>query len=228
MTHPDLPVVPRRMSDSLSLMPSNTWSPAELAVALEALLLRNPPQVSEPGDCTVLDVRADGEGALVTFRFMADAHVLGYHLGPGSAYTEDGTALSVEDWAVHAQIWLEEQLGTGLVGCGARRQRDGFVELTEPGYPVDRRFFSDSVGPADDYRWAAIELFQHDGFDTAAVESLRAAGTLISWERAYLDNRAGAPGVGHAAIVRTGAEAAHLAFCEVADGVPDTVMLWLC
>lgn len=78
---------------------------------------------------------------------------------------------------------------------GARQQRDGFIELTEPGYPFDRRLVVDSISPEDGAdRWTALHHFvQRDGFDTSMVESLRAAGTLISWERAYLNNRTGSP-----------------------------------
>ncbi len=211
-------------------MPERGWSPEELAAELRPLLLGegNFWGVWQPADCKVLDVRPGDDDVLVTFRFMCYPHDLGYRLALVSEYAEDGVVHPPDHWASDAYTWLQEQLGTGLVSRGARQQRDGVIELSEPGYPYDERFATDSIELTSLDGWVALDSFRSEGLDSSAVEDLRAAGTLISWERAYLDNRAGWPYVGHAAAVRTGDGTAHLAFCHVVAGVPDTVMLQLC
>ena len=67
-----------------------------------------------------------------------------------------------------------------------------------------------------------------DEFDTSTVRALHADRTLISWHRAYLNNRSGSPYVGHAAVVGVDAETARIEFCDVRPDVPVTVTLELC
>lgn len=66
-------------------------------------------------------------------------HLLAVALPVESSYYPVETA---QDWAAHAQLHLQEELGTGLVGRASRRLLGEVIELHLPGWPVDDRFFS--------------------------------------------------------------------------------------
>lgn len=179
----------------------------------------------------MLDIAPRDQHMVVTFRWMAYPHRLAHAIGPGSEYSDDSEVEEPDRWADDALTWLQEQLGTGLVMHGARRQDGDIIELTEPRWPSDNRFYADTIlpeGESDSYAWDAIDLFQDDGFDTTTVQALRAAGTLISWERSYFNNRTGSPYVGHAAIATIDADTAELVYCDTRPDVPVTVTLDLC
>ena len=155
--------------------------------------------------------------------------LLAYAFGPHSEYSDDAEVEDPARWAVDAVTWLEEQLGTGLVARAARHRDSDVIELTEPGWSFDHRFHLHSVqADGDDAAWMAIGFFEADGFDTAIVRALRADGTLISWIRAYLNNRTGSPYVGHAAVASVDSDSARLVYCDTRPDVPATVTLDLC
>lgn len=162
---------------------------------------------------------------------MAYPHRLAYAIGPGGEDSGDAKVEEPGRWAADAVRWLQEQLDTGLIVRGARRRDGDIIELTEPGWTLDDRFYSDCIqsdGEADQYAWDAVDLLQADGFDTTAVLALRAAGTLISWGRASLNNRTGSPYVGQVAIATLDADTAQLVYCETRPDVPSSVKLDLC
>lgn len=212
----------------------STSSGEERAMALRALLPPDAALDASPSNdpaATVLNIAPRGQDIVVTFHWMAYPHRLAYAIGPHSEYNDDAEVEEPERWADDALTWLQEQLGTGLVLRGARRRDGDIIELTEPGWLVDHRFYTDSIQPAgepDRYAWDAIHLFQDDGFDTTTVQALRSAGTLISWERSYLNNRTGSPYVGHAATATVDADTAELVYCDTRPDVPRTVTLDLC
>jgi len=94
--------------------------------------------------------------------------------------------------------------------------------------PNDSRYYLSGVGPEDDAAWEAVDYFERDGFDAESVLAARADGTLISWQRAYVNNRTATPSIGHAAAVRVDSTTAQLLLCDVAPDVPDIVYLDLC
>lgn len=173
----------------------------------------------KPG-VNVVDVSRRGDDVLLRFRWAADPHVFSYVIDLPNDNDPDDPVTGVD-----------EQLGTGLVARAARRRDGSDIELFEPGWPCDRRFYPSSVHPerdADAYAQPAIDLFEVDGFSTATVRALQADGTLISWERVYLNNRIGLPYVGHAAVAAVDSDTARLVFCDTRPDVPGTVALDLC
>lgn len=201
-----------------------SWPTEDLAAALRTLLpIGAALHVTSTADCTIVDIAARGQDVLVIFQWMAYPHLLGFAIGTDSEYGD-----SPADWASDARVWLQEELGTGLVVQASRHQHDGIIELGARSWPNDRRFSASSAGPDDPYAWRAIGFFERDGFDTTAVRELRTAGTLITWERVYVNNRHGGPYVGHAAAARIDADTARLVFLEAAPDVPATVALSLC
>ncbi|WP_157438924.1 hypothetical protein [Aestuariimicrobium kwangyangense] len=181
---------------------------------------------------TVLDISAREQQVLVTFSWMAYPHRLAHALGPHSEYRDDDAVVAhPAEWAEDAATWLDEQLGTGLVFRAARQARGDALELVEPDWPFDSRFYVSSVDSLtgnDGNGWTSLNTFDEQGFDTAMLRSLRADGSLISWERASVDDLHGSRWVGHAGVAAIDAETAGLVFCQTLSGVPDTVLLELC
>ncbi|WP_323097341.1 hypothetical protein [Intrasporangium sp. YIM S08009] len=197
-----------------------------LAAAMRGLL---PPGSGLRGvgeaDATVVDVLARDDDVLVRFRWMAYPHDLAYALHRDSAYAPFETA---EDWAGQATVELEEELGTGVVARALRDQCDGFIELTSPDVPSDRRFTVDSVRPGDDLGWKAVRYVRRDGLDPSVATSRRRDGTLLSWHRASVDDAVRSPYVGQCVVVGLDAETALLEQCVATPGTPGSVVLDLC
>lgn len=179
----------------------------------------------EADDTTIVDIVARADDVLVRFRWMAYPHVLAFAMGPESTYMPAETAA---EWAGQARLLLEEELGTGLVVRATRHRTGGWIELSRPELPVDRRFYSDVVTPGPDVGWDAVRYFERDGFSTTIPRARRRDGSLISWHRAYVNNKHGAPFVGHATVARVDADTARLEQCETSAGTPETVALDLC
>ncbi|NUR98306.1 MAG: hypothetical protein HOV67_23995, partial [Kribbellaceae bacterium] len=179
----------------------------------------------EAGDTTIVVVSARPDDVLVRFRWMAYPHMLAYGLSPEGPYMPVETAV---EWAGHARLLLEEELGTGLLVRATRHRRDGFIEVAGPDLPVDQRFYSDMISPDSSVGWEAIRYFERDGFNTRIPRARRKDGSLISWHRAYVNNESGSPYVGHATVVRVDADTAYLEHCDISPGTPESVALDLC
>ncbi|WP_207556024.1 hypothetical protein [Intrasporangium flavum] len=179
----------------------------------------------EHDDTLVVDVVARADDVLVRFRWMGYPYDLGFALDPGSAYAPfDGA----DDWAGQAVLLLDEELGTGLVARARRHERDGFIELTSPDVPSDRRCYVQTVRPGADVGWNAVPFVRRDGLDASVATSRRRDGTLLSWHLAHVDDVSGAPYVGHAVVVRLDADTALLEECVTTPGTPGSVTLDLC
>lgn len=174
-------------------------------------------------DVTVVGVDARADDVLVRFRWLAYPHLLGCALGADGPYGPVDTAA---EWAADARIWLLEELGTGLVARGTRTSNADVIELSPPDWPRDRRFhlagFGLDTGRED------LAAGARDGFDVATPTLREREGTLLSWQRAFVDGPAGGPMVGHATASRVDAVTGRLDHCEVVTGAPDTVTLALC
>lgn len=167
----------------------------------------------------VVDVTHRGDDVILRFRWVDDPHVFSSVVAPPTDDLDD------------PMTDLDERLGTGLVARAARRRDGSDIELFEPGWPDDQRFYLSGVHPEldeDAYTRQAIDFFEADGFSAATVRALQADGTLISWQRIYLNNRIGLPFVGHAAVAAVDSDTARLMFCETRPDVPETAAVDLC
>lgn len=208
-------------------MPEAGWTTAEAARALEALV---PPGRRTSGldgdDAEVLGLAGRESDVLVTFRYRRYPWVLGLGLPRRLSCTSTDEHRSAEAWAGDAATWLREELDTGVVARASRTDCGAFIELVGLDRPADARFYvQGGVEPVDDVAWAAVDVFEREGFDLRPLRAARAAGAPVIWVRAYRDARNASAPVGHAAAVALDASTAQLLFCDVAPGVPSTVDL---
>jgi hypothetical protein len=198
--------------------------PDELAGALAAML---PPgstldAVGGGADVTIVGVSPRPDDVLVRFRWLSYPYVLGFGLRTQSAYLPVGTAA---EWAADARILLLEEVGTGLVARGTRVLRSDFIELGLPDWPHDRRYHVSGLASAASR--SCFSLASHDGFDVATPRRRQREGSLLSWQRAFVNRAAGGSMAGHATVSRVDAVTGRLDECQVI-GAPASVTLALC
>lgn len=141
-------------------------------------------------------------------------------------YYEDPVS-STEEWLGALDTGLAVQLDTGFVSRARRVLVGDYIELRDPSWPDDQRFFVGGVGPGDGLAWLRVRYVPAAGLDPAPAVSLRAAGRLLIWVTAYENNRQGYPYVGQATVAWHGEGVASLETLEVSDGVPATVVVAL-
>lgn len=174
-------------------------------------------------------VETERSELLVFFRWRSDPNTYCVRIElpvdpPTSPWTGEPVG-SAEDWVSEVSGWLTEELQTGLVRRAGGRVVAGVVEL-DP----------------DSQRWPAIVGYQVSASTSLgrvhAVSALTAGGVglmrtahlliragLIGWLIVYVDNAAGSPIVGQAAIgwVNSPAGLARLDLLDVETGVPVAV-----
>ena len=198
--------------------------PDELAGALASILRPGSTldAVGGSADVTIVGVSPRPDDVLVRFRWMSYPYVLGFALRREWPYLPVDTAA---EWAVDAQILLLEEVGTGLVARGTRELHADFIGLSLPDWPRDRRYYLSGFGsdPSPEYFACAAD----DGFAVATSRLRQREGSLLSWQRAFVNSATGGPMVGHATVSRVDAVTGRLDECEVI-GAPASVTLALC
>lgn len=134
----------------------------------------------------------------------------------------DQPAADLDDWIESVDLWLLEDVENGFVHRARRHQVGHYIELREPGWPDDRRFYLDAVAPGDGDSWLRVPFMAEAGLDPAPAVALRDTGRLISWVTAS-ENSTGGPYVGHACVTWVDETTAFLEAMQISDGVPSTV-----
>ncbi|MFK5585093.1 hypothetical protein [Serinicoccus sp. LYQ131] len=191
-----------------------TFSRDEAMAALEVLLRGG----TVPDGFELVDVRSEGPGVLVLFRWHRNRPVFGTVISwSGGVGVSTGLPVdSVDEWAFEAWLYLTEELETGYVRRALRRQKTGYIHLGEGVGERDRRYYTSSV-PGDG-AWLADE-----GWNVENARRLRDEGHLIAWLQACRDRRRSPSVVGQAVVARRSDGDAELSVLDVAAGVPEVV-----
>lgn len=175
-----------------------------------------------PYDLVPIELRERSDGLLLTFRWMKDTHLFGLHIPfEGAPVLAPGVpSLSPHEWAWEVEMWLSEELGTGMVYRSRRTAVDDYLLLEGPDRPVDGRFFASEFDAPTDGWW-----IREHGFDTALPLARRDEGQLISWLVTYVNNRRGEPLVGQAVVSWQEDSTARLELLTLVPGLPVTAAL---
>lgn len=177
---------------------------------------------------SLVGLRRSGDEAVLVFRWepLPDLFGVPVPLNETSRRMDwDQPAVDLADWLESVDLWLMEDVENGMLWRAARRRVDDYIELREPGWPDDRRFYVDVVDPGDRHSWLRTDFVARDGLDASPAMRRREAGTLIGWVTAYENNSTGSPYVAHATIVRDGPDTAHLDTFEALPDVPPSLVL---
>lgn len=174
-----------------------------------------------------LEIRRAGDEAVLMFRWDGGGPY-GVPLSLTSIDRRldwDRPAHHMDEWLESVDLWLMEDVENGFIHRARRRLADDYVELRGPGWPHDRRFWVDTVGPEDEFAWLRAPVMQHDGLDPGPAAKRRDSRTLVAWVTAYENNSSGSPYLGQATVVHTRPGVAEIDHVECAAGVPDTLIL---
>lgn len=177
---------------------------------------------------SLVDLRRSGDEAVLLFRWEPLADLFGVPVPLTKTNRRmdwDQPADGLADWLESVDLWLMEDVENGMLWHAARRRVDDYIELREPGWPSDGRFWVDVVPPEDTDAWLRTDFMQRDGLDPAAAVQRRHAGTLIGWVTAYENNSTGSPYVAQATVVHDRPGIAQLDTLEVVPGAPASLML---
>ncbi|MBO1756888.1 hypothetical protein [Allobranchiibius sp. CTAmp26] len=205
-------------------------SPRPSASQLVADLQQAMPPGSPVGDSgIVVEVRATGSDAVVLLRWARDPNTYGVPISLDEAGTiYSGASESIEEHLSEIEIFLMEELGTGLVSRARRRLAGDYIELSVPDWPVDHRFAEQVIYPDSDQLRTLASGTRTDGMNPAVALASASAGSLVTWVLAYENNRHGGPYVGQAVITGHRGEPAVLQMLQLSqDAVPRTVALSL-
>ncbi|MBO0812936.1 MAG: hypothetical protein J2P23_12945 [Microlunatus sp.] len=176
----------------------------------------------------LIDIRRAEDSALLVFRWPPYADLFGVELslvGPDYWLDVADPAGDLDEWIATLPSSLIEEIDTGLLYRGRRRQGEGCIELHGPDWPSDKRFYVDVVHPGDEDAWARTEFVAADGLDPARAVAAREAGILVAWVTAYENNSAGAPYVGQGIVIGETPDRARLDQVEVVAGTPSTLVV---
>lgn len=178
----------------------------------------------------LVDVRRAENSALLMFRWDPYPDLFGVELSlvsPDSWLGVGDPAEDLDEWIAALPLSLMEEIDTGLLYRGRRRQGDGCIELRGPDWPSDYRFYIDTVRPYDTIEWSRTSFVAADGLDPARAVAAREAGILVAWLTAYENNSTGKPYLGQAIVVGETPERARLDHVEVVAGTPTTLLIGL-
>lgn len=184
-------------------------------------------RLAQHGD--LVGLRRSGDEAVLLFRWnpLPDLFGVPVPLTMTSRRMDwDQPALDLVDWLESVDLWLMEDVENGIMlWRAARRRVDDYIELREPGWPIDDRFIVDVAAPGDRHAWLRTDFMARDGLEPAGAVQRRDAGTLIGWVTAYENNSTGSPYVAQATVVRDRPGIAHLDTLEVVPGAPPSLVL---
>jgi len=180
---------------------------------------------------------------VVLFRWKLDpaVYAVRFHLEPALDGEEAGVAMgvstgdsvaSLQAWVWEVVLWLMEELHTGVVRRGARRQVGDVVLLVADARAVD--VLPEGYYVGDVYLGTGGSNGDHlkrDGLHINVARRLLKQERLLVWLHAYVNNTRGEPFVGHVVISRAAAGgtsdvpdgSARLEVLEVVPGTPATV-----
>jgi hypothetical protein len=150
-------------------------------------------------DGSLVDVRRAGDEAVLVFRWEPLPDLFGVPVplrDTGRRLDWDRPAAGLRDWLESVDLWVMEDVENGFVSRAARRRVGDYIELREPGWPADDRFYVDVVAPGDRDAWLRTDFVAN-----------------------------GSPYVAQATVVREDARTAHLDLLEVVQDAPATLVL---
>lgn len=202
------------------------WTFEDLAEAVRPRTRKAVAHDPDRYELTILDAEAREHDVLISFRWKRYPYVLAMGVGPDSDY---GDVDSPGGWAADAVTFVSVELDTGRAATAERRLVGDLIELGPRTWPDDDRFYVQTNDPLDvDAEWWDIFDDWHDLLvDPARPLQWRGDGTLIAWHWTYLNNRYGAPLLGHVATRWVEDGVASLAYLDVGPELPDTVQLQL-
>lgn len=202
------------------------WTFEELAEAVRPRTKKAVTHDPDRHELTILDAEARENDVLISFRWKRYPYVLAMGVGPDSDY---GDVDSPEGWAADAATFVMVELDTGRAASAERQLLGDFIELGPGAWPDDDRFCEQTNDPLDnDPEWRDIfDDWRDPLVDPTRPLQWREDGTLIAWHWTYLNNRYGAPLLGHTATRWVGDGVASLAYLDVGPELPDMVQLQL-
>ena len=182
-----------------------------------------------PGtDSGLVEIRRAGNQAVLMFRWPPEDRLFGV---PVPLAPIDGrfawvrSTTNLDDWLELVDLWIMEDVDNGYRYRARRHAVDDYIELREPAWPADGRFYL-QVDQRIDQNWTL--LGGTDGCGDAAIAlAAQDKGALLAWIIAYENNPTGTPIVGHSTVTRDGPDVARLVDLVTGDNVPATVSVEL-
>lgn len=177
---------------------------------------------------SLVDIRRSGDEAVLIFRWEPLPDLFGVPVPLTQTHRRldwDRPAADLAEWLESVDLWLMEDVENGMLWQAARRRVDDYVELRQPGWPIDHRFVVEVVAPTDRESWIRADFVARDGLDPGYAAQRRDVGTLIGWVTAYEDNSTGSPYVAQATVVHDRPGLAHLDTLQVMPGAPTSLVL---
>ena len=176
----------------------------------------------------VVELRGSDDEVVVLFRTDPNPNLFGLPIpltDLTTTYFYNSPISSPDEWLDELGTEVMVQLDTGYVSSASRVLIDDYIELREPRWPFDERFFVDVVPPDIDDSWLRVPFVADDGLDPAPALELRERGLLIAWITAYENNSTGSPYVGTATVSWIDDTVAELAHIQTVEDLPETAVL---
>jgi hypothetical protein len=138
-------------------------------------------------------------------------------------------ARDLDDWLDSVDLWILEDVKQWVSSPRpppSRRAVDEHIELSEPTWPDDRRFYL-QVNESIHTETTLLEDLAVVGLDARTRLAAEAAGTLLAWTFAYENNSTGSPIMGHSTIIRDADGEIRLVEVVLGIDVPATVAVEL-
>lgn len=177
---------------------------------------------------SLVDLRRSGGEAVFIFRWdpLPDLFGVPVPLTETNRRLDwDQPAADLSEWLESLTLWLMEDVENGMLWHAARRRVHDYIELREPGWPIDHRFYVDVVAPGDRDAWLRTDFMARDGLNPGGAVARRDSGALLGWVTAYENNSTGSPYVAQATVVRDRPGLAHLDTLEAVPGAPPSLVL---